>query len=89
MISIQINEANESIKEDIREEMRKRIELCNENSMRLNPKLPWAHAKITFDMIDQKDVDLVVMAKRRKLKGVKKLLSEVYQKRLSKMYIVL
>ena len=32
-------------------------------------------AEIILDVIDQENVDLVVMAKRRKLKGVKKLLS--------------
>ena len=71
-----INEANESIKDEMKKEMEKRVQDCNENSVDAEAKIATGDAaSIILDMIDQKNVDLVVMSKRRKLKGVKKLLS--------------
>ena len=71
-----INDANESIKTEMEKEMEKRIQHCRENN--IDAKITIAvgdAARIILDTVDQGDVDLVVMAKRRKLKGVKKLLS--------------
>ena len=71
-----INEANESIKDEMKKEMEKRVQDCNENSVDAEAKIATGDAaSIILDMIDQENVDLVVMSKRRKLKGVKKLLS--------------
>ena len=71
-----IGEANESLKDDLKKEMEKRIDLCNQNNIDAKIKIKTGDAaSIILDTIDQENVDLVVMAKRKKLKGVKKLLS--------------
>ncbi len=71
-----IHEANESTKEEMKKEMEKRVQYCNENNVDAEIKITTGDAaSIILDMIEQESIDLVVMAKRRKLKGVKKLLS--------------
>lgn len=71
-----INDANESIKTEMGKEMGKRVQHCKENNVDANIKITVGDAaKIILDTVDQENVDLVVMSKRRKLKGVKKLLS--------------
>ena len=71
-----INEANESIKDEMKKEMENRVQQCSENSVDAEAKIVTGDAaSIILDMIDQENIDLVVMSKRRKLKGVKKLLS--------------
>lgn len=71
-----INEANESIKDEMRAEMEKRMQQCTDNNIESKNIITIGDAaQIIRDTIQQENVDLVVMAKRRKLKGVKKLLS--------------
>ena len=71
-----IKEANESIRTDMKKEMEKKIQLCRENNIDAEVKIAADDAsRVILDTIEQENIDLVVMAKRRKLKGVKKLLS--------------
>ena len=71
-----IRDANESIREECRKEMEKIAQKYNQDSVETQIKVAVGDAaQIILDTIDQENIDLVVMAKRRKLKGVKKLLS--------------
>ena len=71
-----ITDANESIKEEAKKEMEKKISDCKKNGIETDIIVSVGDtAEIILDTIEQENVDLVVMAKRRKLKGVKKLLS--------------
>ena len=71
-----INEANESIKDEMRVEMEKRVQRCTDSNIESKIIIAIGDAaQVIGDAIHQENVDLVVMAKRRKLKGVKKLLS--------------
>ena len=71
-----IDNANESVKKDMETEMEKRREKCNENGLESEIIVLIGNAaEIILNVIKEKNIDLVVMAKRRKLIGVKKLLS--------------
>jgi len=71
-----IDDANESIKKDMEKEMEKRKELCKESDLESEIIVTIGNAaEIILDIVKEKKIDLIVMAKRRKLKGVKKLLS--------------
>jgi len=71
-----VDDANESIKKDMEKEMEKQKEKCNENHLESEIIVSIGNAaEIILDMVKEKKVDLIVMAKRRKLKGIKKLLS--------------
>ena len=71
-----ITNANESIKEEAKKEMEKKISDYKKNGIETDIIVSVGDAaEIILDTIEQENVDLVVMAKRRKLKGVKKLLS--------------
>ncbi len=72
-----IRDANESIRAESKKEMEKRADTqCKENKIETEVRVRVGDAaQIILDTIEQENVDLVVMAKRRKLKGVKKLLS--------------
>ena len=71
-----INKTNESIKSEMKKEMEKKIQHCNKSNLDVKIKIAVGDAaKIILDTVDQENIDLAVMAKRRKLKGVKKLLS--------------
>lgn len=71
-----INEANESMKIEMAKEMEKKVQHCKENNVNAEAKIEVGDAaKIILDNIHNENVDLVVMAKRRKIKGIKKLFS--------------
>ena len=71
-----IDSANDSLKEDMKKEMEKRTEKCNKNHLESKIIVSVGNAaEIILDTVKEKKIDLIVMAKRRKLKGVKKLLS--------------
>lgn len=71
-----ITEANESIRQDMGKEMEKRIEICKEKNIDVQVRVEIGDAaEIILDTVEREGIDLLVMAKRRKLKGVKKLLS--------------
>ena len=71
-----IHQANEEIRKGMEKEMEKRMQQCKESNIESQIKVVIGDAAETIlDAIDEEKVDLVVMAKRRKLKGMKKLLS--------------
>ncbi len=71
-----INDANESIRLEMVKEMEKRRKQCQDNNIEAEIKVMIGDAaEIILDVVEKENVDLIVMAKRRKLKGVKKLLS--------------
>ena len=70
-----INDANESIKIEAKKEMEKKI-ASHKSDVKSEVKVAIGEAaEIILDTIEQENVDMVVMAKRRKLKGMRKLLS--------------
>lgn len=71
-----IKDANESIRKDMGKEMEKRVALCSEKNIDVEVKIEVGDAaEIILDSVKNGNIDLLVMAKRRKLKGVKKLLT--------------
>ena len=71
-----VDDANESIRKDMEKEMEKSEEICKENDLESEIIVSIGNAaEIILDIVKEKKIDLIVMAKRRKLKGVKKLLS--------------
>ena len=71
-----INEANEALREEMLKEMSKRVEECKKNEINVQVRVEIGDAaEIILDTVQKESIDLIVMAKRRKLKGVKKLLS--------------
>ena len=71
-----VDDANVSIKEDMEKLLEKRREKCNANNLKSETMVSIGNAaeKILY-VAKQKKVDMIVMAKRRKFKGIKKLLS--------------
>ena len=71
-----INDANESLRKEMGHEMEKRVTMCKENNVDVQVKVEIGDAaEIILDAIEREGIDLLVMAKRRKLKGVRKLLT--------------
>jgi len=71
-----VDDVNEEAKKDMVQIMEKYAQQCKENSIesKVNVLIGDA-AEIILDVVEKEKVDLIVMSKRRKLKGVKKLLS--------------
>lgn len=71
-----IQEANESIRQEMVKEMEQRSQECKDENINVQVKVEMGNAaEKILNIVQNENVDLVVMAKRRKLKGVKKLLS--------------
>ena len=71
-----INDANESIRQEMEKVMQKTSQKCIKEKINVKVKVKIGDAaEIILDTVQREKVDLIVMAKRRKLKGVKKLLS--------------
>ena len=71
-----IDDANEEMRKDMELKMEKLIPQCKENSIQSEVKVEIGDAaEIILDTVEKENVDLIVMSKRRKLKGMKKLLS--------------
>jgi len=71
-----IDEANESIRTEAEREMAKRVQQCKDGGVAAEVRAAIGDAaEIILDCVDKEGVDLVVMAKRRRLRGIKKLLS--------------
>jgi len=71
-----IQEANEEIKKEMEIVMAKKLEECKENNIKSELKIVTGNpAEEILKVIEEENIDLIVMSKRRKLKGVKKLLS--------------
>jgi len=71
-----INNANEEMRHAMIPEMEKRVKICKENNIKASVKVViGSAAEEILNVIHNQNVDLVVMAKRRKLKGLKSLLT--------------
>ncbi|RDJ31730.1 MAG: universal stress protein [Crenarchaeota archaeon] len=71
-----IRDANESIRKEMGKEMEKRIAKCKESNVTCEVRVQVGDAaEKILDAVANDNVDLIVMAKRRKLKGMKKLFS--------------
>ena len=71
-----IDDANEEIRNDMEQKMKKISEQCEEKGIKSIVKVEIGDAaEMILDYVQKEQVDLIVMSKRRKLKGVKKLLS--------------
>ena len=71
-----ISDANKEIKKEMEMQMSKKLEKCKEGNIKTELKIVTGDpAEEILKVVKEKNVDLIVMAKRRKLKGVKKLLS--------------
>ncbi|MHA7734037.1 universal stress protein [Nitrosopumilus sp. S6] len=71
-----INDANESIRHEMEKKMVKYEQQCKEENIEVDVRIKVGDAaEVILEVIQQESIDLVVMAKRRKLKGLKKLLS--------------
>ena len=71
-----VDDANESIRKDMEKEMEARERECKESNLESEIIVSIGNAAETIlDTVKEKKIELIVMAKRRKLKGVKKLLS--------------
>lgn len=68
--------ANEDLRKGMVSEMEKRAKICNENNIKASIMVTiGSAADEILKIIKKQKVDLVVMAKRRKLKGLKSLLT--------------
>lgn len=75
-IKKQLKEVTREMKDVMKKEMLKRVQICQDN--KINAELKIANglpADEIMKMVRSKKIDLIVMAKRRKLKGIKKLLA--------------
>jgi len=71
-----VDDANEEMRKDMEKIMEKYAQQCKANNIESKVKVEIGDAaEIILDVIEKEKVDLIVMSKRRKLKGVKKLLS--------------
>ncbi|AFS82891.1 universal stress protein [Candidatus Nitrosopumilus sediminis] len=71
-----IGNANKEMKKDMEKKMEKYSLQCKEKGVKSKIKVAIGDAaEIILDTVEKEKVDLIVMSKRRKLKGIKKLLS--------------
>jgi len=71
-----IDKVNEEMRQDMEKKMEKYTQQCKENKIKSKVQVVIGDAsEIILDIIEKEKVDLIVMSKRRKLKGVKRLLS--------------
>ena len=71
-----IDDANEEIRNDMEQKMERISEQCKEKGIESIVKVEIGDAaEMILDYVQKEQVDLIVMSKRRKLKGMKKLLS--------------
>ena len=71
-----IDDANEEMRKDMVLKIEKLTQQCQENGIPSEVRVEIGDAaEIILDTVNKEKVDLIVMSKRRKLKGMKKLLS--------------
>ncbi len=71
-----IDEANEEIRKDMEKKMKKSAQICKDDDISVNVKVEIGDAaEHILNFVDNNKVDLIVMSKRRKFKGMKRLLS--------------
>lgn len=70
-----INSANESFRQDMEQVMQQKIELCKKSKIASEYRVViGSPSDEILRIVKNTKIDLIVMAKRRKLKGIKKLL---------------
>lgn len=71
-----IDEANEEIRKDMEKRMEKSAQECKDSGIAVEVKVKIGDAaEEILEFVEKNKIDLIVMSKRRKLKGMKKLLS--------------
>ena len=71
-----IDDVNEEMRKDMELKMEKLTQQCKEKGIKSEVKVEIGNAsEIILDTVEKEKVDLIVMSKRRKLQGMKKLLS--------------
>ena len=71
-----IDEANEELKKEMEQKMEKYVQQCKEKGIGSKIKVAVGDAaERILEVVENENVDLIVMSKRRKLKGMRKLLS--------------
>lgn len=75
-IKQQMNEVTETMKKAIEPEMAERIKLCEKEGIKSDVKITTGFPEdAIIEILANEEIDLIVMAKRRKLKGIKKLMT--------------
>jgi len=75
-IKRQMEEFTKTIKKTMENEMSKRIKLCEKMGVKSNVKIITGFpAEEILKIVDNQRIDLIVMAKRKKLKGIKRLMA--------------
>ncbi|HEY5736126.1 MAG TPA: universal stress protein [Nitrosopumilus sp.] len=71
-----VENANEELRKDMAQKMEKSAQMCKEKGLKVKVQVEVGDAaEIILDVVEKEKVDLIVMSKRRKLKGIKKILS--------------
>jgi len=71
----QLNEVKETMKKAIEPEMAERIKLCEKEGIKSDIKIVTGFPEdAIMEIVADQEIDLIVMAKRKKLKGIKRLL---------------
>ena len=71
-----VHKANEEIRKDMKQKMKQYDQQCKEKGVESKVKVEIGDAaEIILNTVEKEKVELIVMSKRRKLKGLKKLLS--------------
>ena len=72
----QLNEVKETMKKAIEPEMAERIKLCEKEGIKSEIKIVTGFPEdAIMEIVANQEIDLIVMAKRRKLTGIKKLMT--------------
>ena len=75
-IKRQLKEVTRDMKAVMQKEMSKRVQFCKKNKIKAELKITTGTpADEILKIVDNQRIDLIVMAKRRKLKGIKKLIA--------------
>ena len=71
----QLDEVKETMKKAIEPEMTERIKLCEKEGIKSEIKIVTGFPEdAILEIVADQEIDLIVMAKRRKLKGIKRLM---------------
>jgi nucleotide-binding universal stress UspA family protein len=75
-IKRQMKEVTQTMKKTMENEMAKRIKLCKKNKIKTELKVTSGNpADEILKIVDNQKIDLIVMAKRRKIKGIKRIMT--------------
>ena len=75
-IKQQLNEVKETMKKAIEPEMAERIKLCEKEGIKSEIKIVTGFPEdAIMEIVNNQEIDMIVMAKRRKLKGIKRLMT--------------